>query len=129
AVTHPHKPAYRKTQFFEQAAHDPVAPFSEHNMAPLIGVFTAAQFDSLTSRNPVIQLYAIEQLLHMMGLELSHDAYCIFTFNFKTRMHHAIRKLAGRREQQQAACIEIEAADRNPLTARHRRKALKNTRS
>ena len=98
-------------------------------MAPLVGVFAAAQFDTFAPSNAVFQLYAIEQLLHMMGLQLAHDAHCIFTFNFKTRMHHAIRKLAGRREKQQAACIEIEAADRNPLSARHRRKALENTRS
>src|ERR1700754_3577220 len=121
--------AHHQTDRLEHPPHFAVTSFGERDVVPVIGAFAAAVADAQKVGGTVVELDAGEQLLAHALSEFADDPYRILALDAIARVHEAVRQIARGREHQQALGIEVEAANREPFRALHRRQLVEYRRA
>ena len=73
-----------------------------------------------------LNFYASQQLLRLLVRQLTQNPHRVFTLNFVTRMHKAVRQLAAGGKNQQARSVDIESPDGHPFAGFNARQIIKN---
>ena len=74
----------------------------------------------------VIDFYAIAQALQHLVIHLAKNSRCVFAVDTIARMHQAVGKLTVIGKQQQAAGVDVQAADIDPTAALDTRQILED---
>ena len=111
----------------ENAAHFAVAPLFEHHIIPFVRAFPALAVDTFHPRQAVFQHHALAgEQAHLVHAQLAQHAHRILALHFEARVGKTVGQLAGSGKNQQAAGIDIQAADGYPTAARRLRQAVEN---
>jgi len=117
AIAHAHQAADDQADRFEHAPDFAIAAFGQDHVVPVVGPLPAPFGDQAEAGQAVLELNAGAQTLEHFRSRLAEHAHRVFALDFVARMHHAIGEVAVVGKQQEAAGIEIEAADGDPAPA------------
>jgi len=70
----------------------------------------------------------LSESAEVLARELAPHPHRVFALDLVARMHEAVRELAGVGEEQETAGIEVEPADRDPVTAPNSRQMVEHRR-
>ena len=113
----------------EQPPHQPVASFGDHHPVPAVHPFAAAVLDRFEPGRSVHQFDAGRQLPELLGRQRAEHAHGVLALVAEARMHQGVGEVTRVGEDQQAAGVEVEAPDRQPLAAAQPRKGIEHRRA
>ena len=100
----------------EHATHFTVSAFRNRDPIPAICTFATAVFNRPELRETIVKFDAIQQFLFFFPAEVAQHPHGVFALKPKAGVHQVIGQLTRVGEQQQPLGIQVQPADRLPLS-------------
>src|SRR5437867_13446753 len=126
---HAHQAAHGDPERLEHAPDLTVAPFAQHDLVPAVRSAAPARGDAVEPGWAVVESDPLSESAELFARELAPHPHRVLALDLVARMHQPVSELARVGEEQEAARVEIQPADRDPVTAPHSRQMVEHSRS
>src|SRR5262247_251727 len=126
AEANPHQTAHRIAHRCEHPADLPIAALLEDDPIPVIAALPAFVGDRREAGAPVLEQNALAERAERFRAERSAHPHRVLAFGFVARVREPGGELAGSREKQEPARVEVEPTDGDPAPAPQPRQAVED---
>src|SRR6266852_3432879 len=125
---HAHQAAHGDSKRLEHAPHLAVSPFAQHDLVPAVRSAAPARGDAVEPGRAVVESDPFGEGAHLFARELAPYPHRVLALDLAARVHQAVGELARVGKEQEPAGVEVQPADRDPVTAPHSRQMVEHGR-
>src|SRR5213594_3472593 len=124
---HAHQAAHGDPERLEHAPDLTVAPFAQHDLVPAVRSAAPARGDAVEP-GWAVESDPLSESAELFARELAPHPHRVLALDLVARMHEPVGELARVREEQETAGIEVQPADRDPVTTPNSRQIVEHGR-